>query len=349
MSCWASRCSGFSVSRRVDVVQNLGRSHVLLPEFVLTLGQHRQIDNLGAGERPVTVDLLLRLRHAGPTWPDPEQSTGHDHPVTISIRDVLTVLLPGPALTDHLQRALAGRSGEAGAILRCGPESRTVWSLASAGVARRSRDGPIAGRVAMGGGGHRWRWTIPRHRGGPAAWTRAPATPAAVRTTATALRRDGSPRRPPPCGPSDRPLGDELAPVGGGGRPPHAMEERLPPTRPDDLRTSGRIHPDGHRGRNRRPDPPTDVAEWVSPRSAGRAPSGQPRQFGPRPAARRRVPRCSGADRLSSDRPAPPPVSRRCWNWCRAPLHRRTGRCGVLLQDRPAAAAEVAAGAGGCS
>lgn len=220
--------------------------------------------------------------------------------MTISIRGVLTVLLPGTGSDeDYLRRAFGGPIGEAGGILHAAaPEPDGLVAGYLRALRAAARDGPIAvGGVSLGAAvAARWALAHPRDTvavlAALPAWTGAPGdAPAAAsaRHTAAALRRDGlvattaAMRTSSPAW-----LGDELARSWRRQWPalPDAMEEAaayVAPTRAE----LGRIHtPMAVVAATDDPIHPTGVAaEWVStaPRAALRAVSLA--EFGPRPAA----------------------------------------------------------------
>ena len=134
----------------------------------------------------------------------------HDRGVAISVRGVVTVLLPGTGSDDdYLARALAGPLEQAGAVVvNVIPEPQRLVSgyleaLDSALSEALERSGDC-GRIAVGGVSlgaalaTRWACAHPAHTAAVLAvlppWTGAPdGAPAAVsaRHTAATLRRDG--------------------------------------------------------------------------------------------------------------------------------------------------------------
>ncbi|MCB1265314.1 MAG: alpha/beta hydrolase [Mycobacterium sp.] len=220
--------------------------------------------------------------------------------MAISIRGVVTVLLPGTGSDeDYLRRAFGGPIAEAGAILHAvAPEPDGLVDGYLRALRIAAGNGPIAvGGVSLGAAvAARWALAHPRDTvavlAALPAWTGAPSdAPAAVsaRHTAALLRRDGlAPTTAAMRSSSPAWLGDELARSWRRQWPalPDAMEEAAAYVAPT-VTELGRLHtPLAVAAASDDPIHPLDVAEqWVSaaPRAAMRAVSLG--EFGPRPEA----------------------------------------------------------------
>lgn len=150
----------------------------------------------------VTVDLLVESRHEHHPVGGASASGRHDHRVTVDIRGVVTVLLPGTGSDEeYLTRAFGGPLRDAGALLHAvAPDPGNLLDGYFRALQEAAQDGPIVvGGVSLGAAvAARWALTHPEGTVGVLAalpaWTGAPAdAPAAVsaRHTAALLRRDG--------------------------------------------------------------------------------------------------------------------------------------------------------------
>jgi len=152
-----------------------------------------------------TLDLLVPIRHVGAARRAGDFATGHDRVMTVNLRGVTTVLLPGTGSDDDfVYRAFSTALHEVGAVVVTpAPQPHRLidgYREDLDNAARAARPLPIAvGGVSIGAAVAA-AWALSHPEGAAAvlaalpAWTGAPdAAPAAsaARHSAEMLRRDG--------------------------------------------------------------------------------------------------------------------------------------------------------------